>query len=161
AVRTFEAADVETTTDRRAYAEALLAAGRPADAERLFRRVVRESPGVAARVGLARTLKALGNEAAAESVYADAVRALPSYGPAAMELAELRWRRGHRDAALQGLVSFLELDPRHVDGLVLLGTWLYETDRSVQAVRALERAVRLDPTHRRAADELARLRGGD
>ena len=161
AVRVYEAAESLAGADRRAYAEALLAAGRPADAERVFREVVKESPGAAARVGLARTLKALGNDDAAESVYADAVRALPSYAPAALELAELRWRRGHRDAALRGLVSFLELDPRHVDGLVLLGTWLYESDRVLQAARALERAVRLDPTHGRAAEELARVRGGD
>ncbi len=144
----------------KAHGEALLAAGRPADAEPRFRQALAAAPGVAARVGLARTLLALGDQQGAEEAYAEAVRALPSYGPAALGLAELRWRGGRHDAALRTLVTFLELDPDHVAGLVRLGTWLYELGRAREALRALERARRLDPTNARVDDELMRVRGG-
>ncbi|MFO7895204.1 MAG: tetratricopeptide repeat protein [Longimicrobiales bacterium] len=142
----------------KAHGEALLAAGRPGDAEPRFRRALESAPGAAARVGLARTLQALGDRAAAEQEFAGAVRTLPSYGPAALGLARLQWQSGRRGEALRTLVAFLELDPDHVDGLVRLGTWLYETGRGDQAVRALERARGLDPSHAQAGRELARLR---
>lgn len=160
AIGVFEGIDSLGPEATKDHADALLAAGRPADAEPLYRRVLADAPGGAARVGLARALRALGDRAGAEEAYADAVRALPSYGPAAVELAELRWRQGRHDEALRGLVSFLELDPNHVDGLVRLGTWLYETGRTDQAARALQRALRLAPDHARAASELERVRGG-
>ena len=144
----------------RAYGEALVAAGRPADAEPVFRKVLEARPSAAAHVGLGRTLRALGDRAGAEEAFEAAVRALPSYGPAALGLAELRWRAGRHDDALGTLVAFLQLDPGHVEALVRLGTWLYETGRADQAVRALERARRLDPSNARVDDELMRVRGG-
>ena len=110
-------------------------------------------------MGLARTLEALGNWEGAEAAYERAVETLPSYGPAALGLAELQWSAGRHVDALQTLVTFLELDPAHVDGLVRLGRWLSALGRSEQAVRALERALRLAPDHEAARVELERIGG--
>lgn len=154
-----EAGD-ESPATLTAFGDALLAAGRPADAEPRFRQALVAAPGAAARVGLARTLLALGDHQGAEKAFADAVGALPSYGPATLGLADLLWRSGRQDEAIRTTVTFLELDPDHVEGLVRLGTWLYETGRGEQALRALERARRLEPTNARVDDELMRVKGG-
>ena len=88
-----------------------------------------------------------------------AVDALPSYAPAAMGLAELRWLDDRKDEALRTLIAFLALDPGHVDGLVRLGAWLHDMGRPRQAARALDRALHLEPTDRRARQILDRIRG--
>lgn len=142
----------------RSYAEALLAVGRPAQAEPIFRRALEDSPSVSTRVGLAQALYHTGDRDQAEAVYVQAVETLPSYAPAAMGLAELRWQDGRRDEALRTLVTFLTLDPGHVEGLIRLGTWLHETGRPKQAAHALGRALHLDPTAIRARRVLNRIR---
>jgi len=145
---------------RRTYGEALLAAGRAAEAEPVFRQALGAGAGVAARVGLARSLRVLDRVADAEATYLEAVEVLPSYAPAALGLAELRWEAGRRDEAIQTLIAFLDLDPGHVEGLVRLGCWLQETGREKHAARALDRALHLDPSNRRARQLLDRFRGG-
>ncbi len=142
----------------RSYAEALLAVGRPAQAEPIFRRALEAGPSVSTRVGLAQALHHTGDREQAEAVYVEAVQTLPSYAPAAVGLAELRWQDGRRDEALRTLVTFLTLDPGHVEGLIRLGTWLHETGRPKQAARALGRALHLDPTAVRARRVLNRIR---
>ncbi|MEJ2501706.1 MAG: tetratricopeptide repeat protein [Gemmatimonadota bacterium] len=150
--------DAETLTG---YGTALLELRRPDEAEPVFRRALEAAPGGAARVGLARSLEAVGDQARALSAYREALEALPSYAPAALGLAELAWRSGRRQEALRTLVAFLELDPTDVDALVRLGAWLGELGRQEQAERALERALTLDPEHAGALREIERIWQGE
>ncbi|HUG40467.1 MAG TPA: tetratricopeptide repeat protein [Longimicrobiales bacterium] len=165
AVRAFEAAatasrDAPSAPVLAGLGEALLAAGRPADAEPVLRAALELDPaGVAARVGLGRALAALGIREAAEAEYEAAVEALPSYGEAVLRLADLRWRSHRRRAAVGGLVEFLQLDPTHAAGLVRLGTWLNDLGRPGQATTALRRALRFDPGNVAARAELDRMAG--
>jgi cellulose synthase operon protein C len=139
------------------YGDALLACGRPTDAEDVYRRVLDLTPAaVAARVGLAAALTALGRTGAAESEYREAVVTLPSYGPAALGLAGLLSRAGRKKEAVRILVEFLALDPTDVNGLVHLADVLVDLGRHQQATEALRRALRLEPDHDGARTTLER-----
>lgn len=141
------------------YGEALLEVGRPRDAEVAFRRALEVAQGVAARVGLARALTALGDERAAAAEYREALRVLPSHTPAALGLAELEWRVGRRGEAVGALVDLLTVDPTAVEALVRLGSALSELGRTEQAERAFRRALVLEPGHRDALRALAAVEG--
>lgn len=144
------------------HGEALLAAGRPADAESAFRRALEGAPGtVSARVGLAMALAELGHELDAEWEYQQAVESLPSYAPAALGLADLLWRDGRVREAMAALVAFLSLDGTHVPAVVRLGTWLLEAGRTEQARVAFQRALRFDPDHEGAGVGLRRIENRD
>ena len=167
AVSAFERAvqngEVDATT-LAGYGSALLGAGRPADARKVFTRSLATSPSVAARVGLGQALEALGDRPGAMRAYREGVTALPSYGPAVLRLAMAEWRSGKAQDAVRSLVQFLDLDPTHVAALVQLGTWLGELGRVEQALRSLHRALSLDAGNAEARRELERLsaagRGG-
>jgi cellulose synthase operon protein C len=144
------------------HGHALLAAGRPVEAEASLRRAVEAAPGtVAPRVGLAMALVELGRGPDAEWEYRQAVESLPSYAPAVLGLADLLWRDGRVEEAIGALIDFLSLDGTHEPALVRLGTWLLEAGRIEQARVAFRRVLRLDPDHDGARAGLRRIENRD
>ena len=59
----------------------------------------------------------------------------------------LAMTRGHFDGAIPALQHLIELDPRNVAGMVMLGTAQFYQQDYPNAGRTLERAVRLDPSN--------------
>jgi tetratricopeptide (TPR) repeat protein len=87
------------------------------------------------------------NWAAARSAYERALDLLPTYGTAALALADLIRRIESPRAAVPVLVKVLEADPYELEALTALGRALLEDGRTAQALEAFTRVLRFDPDH--------------
>jgi tetratricopeptide (TPR) repeat protein len=85
--------------------------------------------------------------AAARAAYERALDLLPTYGAAALALADLLRRIESPQAAVPVLVDLLEADPYELEALTALGRALLEDGRTVQALEAFARVLRFDPEH--------------
>ncbi len=137
---------------------ARLAAGRGAEAERLFRVALSLEPeSPAALTGLGRALASLGHDDDAAEALAAALDALPTYAEAALSLAGLQRRRGAHEAAIATLADLLYADPYHLDALQRLGEYLAGVGRFPDAATALGRVLAFDPGNERARAALEDL----
>jgi cellulose synthase operon protein C len=135
-----------------------LATGDPDGAETALRRALAlDGDAVAARAALARVLVESGRSDEAAGEYARALAILPSYGEAALGLAELEAGRDRLHAAVNVLVDLLSVDSYLVAAIVRLGDLLLAAGSEADAVIAYGRAVRLDPAHEAALAALERL----
>lgn len=99
---------------------------------------------------------ALGQYAAAAAEY-QRYLALDDRAPAVLyKLALAHYRSGMPARAVDSLRRAVALDDRFVEAHYLLGLSLRETDRQ-QSLRALRRALELNPTFAAAREELARV----
>jgi tetratricopeptide (TPR) repeat protein len=87
------------------------------------------------------------NWAAARAAYEQALDLLPTYGTAALALADLLRRTEAPRAAIAVLVRVLEADPYELEVLTALGRALLEDGRTQQALEAFTRVLRFDPAH--------------
>lgn len=87
------------------------------------------------------------NWAAARAAYERALDLLPTYGPAALSLADLIRRTESPHAAIPVLVDLLQADPYELEALTALGRALLEDGRTNQALEAFNRVLRFDPQH--------------
>jgi tetratricopeptide (TPR) repeat protein len=85
--------------------------------------------------------------ASARAAYERALDLLPTYGTAALSLADLIRRIESPQAAIPVLVELLEADPYELEALTALGRALLEDGRTVQALEAFARVLRFDPDH--------------
>jgi tetratricopeptide (TPR) repeat protein len=85
--------------------------------------------------------------AAARAAYERALDLLPTYGAAALALADLISRTESPKAAIPVLVQVLEADPYELEALTALGRALLQDGRTVQALEAFARVLRFDPEH--------------
>jgi cellulose synthase operon protein C len=131
-----------------------------AAAEAALRGALRlDGAAVAAHVALGRLYRHTGRWDAAAQEFRAALGVLPSYGDAALPLAELELERGDATAAVAALVDLLTVDPYHLEALVQLGATLAAVDRVAEAHTAYERVLRFDPGNEAAARGLASLAG--
>ena len=100
---------------------------------------------MAARVELGGLLLQRGRLAQAAAVCQEALEILPGYSEAALVLAQAERLRGRVEEAVAVLVEILSGDAFDVPALVQLGAALLDAGRAVDARRALQRALRLDP----------------
>ena len=137
---------------------ARLAAGRGADAERLFRVALSLEPeGPAVLTGLGRALASLGHDDDAATALRAALQVLPTYAEAALSLAGLQRRLGRSADAIAILADFLFADPYHFDGLHRLGEYLAGEERYEDAATAFRRVLAFDPANERARAALEHL----
>jgi tetratricopeptide (TPR) repeat protein len=87
------------------------------------------------------------NWPAARAAYERALDLLPTYGAAALALADLIGRTESPRAAIPVLVQVLEADPYELEALTALGRALLQDGRTVQALEAFARVLRFDPEH--------------
>jgi cellulose synthase operon protein C len=131
-----------------------------AAAEAALRAALRlDEAAVAAHVALGRLYRHTGRWDAAAQEFRAALGVLPSYGDAALPLAELELERGDAGAAVAALVDLLTVDPYHLEALAQLGATLVAAGRVAEARTAYERVLRFDPGSEAAARGLASLPG--
>ena len=87
------------------------------------------------------------NWPAARTAYERALDLLPTYGAAALSLADLIRRTEAPRAAIPVLVRLLEADPYELEALTALGRALLEDGRTQQALEAFTRVLRFDQEH--------------
>jgi tetratricopeptide (TPR) repeat protein len=87
------------------------------------------------------------NWTAARAAYEHALDLLPTYGAAALSLADLLRRTEAPRAAIPVLVHLLQADPYELEALTALGRALLEDGRTQQALEAFSRVLRFDPEH--------------
>jgi tetratricopeptide (TPR) repeat protein len=87
------------------------------------------------------------NWRAARAAYERALDLLPTYGAAALALADLIRRTESPRAAIPVLVGLLEADPYELEALTALGRALLEDGRTNQALEAFTRVLRFDQEH--------------
>jgi tetratricopeptide (TPR) repeat protein len=83
----------------------------------------------------------------ARAAYERALDLLPTYGSAALALADLIRRTEAPGAAIPVLVRLLQADPYELEALTALGRALLEDGRTQQALEAFTRVLRFDPEH--------------
>ena len=89
----------------------------------------------------ARLAKALGDRATAERLYKDALAALPTYAPAAADLATLCLKRGDYDRGLTYARRALRSAPRKLAYMVLVGDAYHLLGRDADARRMWKMAA--------------------
>ncbi len=103
----------------------------------------------------AKELMANGKFEEAIPVYRDLVRALPNNPGLVMNLGLALSMAGHKREALREFEAVLELDPLHVQALLLLGTAHLDLGEPGKALGPLERAVKAQPDNLDAQEALA------
>ena len=142
----------------RALGAALHLAGDLRGAEDALERALSLDPDhVAARLELAGLLLETHRDEEAAHMCGVALDFLPGFPDAVMLLAQVRLRQGRFDEAIGLLAELLSRDAYHLAGLVALGRVLEQAGRREDAMRALRRAIRLDPGRAEAALLLRRL----
>ncbi len=137
---------------------ALYASGQPAEAEREFVAVVRQSPDYAkAHFSLGAIADANGRTAAAIERYQAAVRADPTLPDARLRLAADLQRIGQMDAAFDQYDAVTKLDPGVAEAWIGGGQCLLALGRKERARDWLARALRLHPARPELAQLQARL----
>jgi tetratricopeptide (TPR) repeat protein len=139
---------------------AALEAGEVSRAERALRdALVRGGDAPAARTALARVLARRGDADGAAAEFRAALAVLPSYGEAALGLAEVECGRQRYREAIATLVDLLTVDPYHLAGLVRLGAVLEAAGMQGKARVAYRRVLDFDPGNPEAGAALERLLG--
>lgn len=126
--------------------EALLRAGRPAEALKLFDQVLAREPNdryATLRSGV--TLLGLGRVAEAVKRLEKAVKADPDRAEARYALADALTRAGHPARASQEWMEVARLQPRRQEPWVNMAVTLLATGDRKRAAEALARALELDP----------------
>lgn len=138
-------ADIRST-----FAEALKhhQAGRLADAERLYRQVLRQKPDYAeAHCNRGAALQALGRVDRAAECYQQAVTLRPDYFDAHNNLAVALQRLGRLDDALASCQRALALKRDRAEAHFNLGAVLQELDRLEEAVSSYRQGLALKPNN--------------
>jgi tetratricopeptide (TPR) repeat protein len=128
------------------FGELLSEAGRPRDALEQFQLAIsllRHQAGAHAGAG-GEALK-LGDAAAAERYYRDAVALAPEDIDNRLGLAKALEAQGLNDSALAVYVELLSRSPRRADAPQALGRFLYRTGKFDAAWTQLDEALRRDP----------------
>lgn len=140
------------------YAAALEAAGRPAEAVPLYRRLVADKPGSALLwTDLGNALAAAGESEAAEASYRRAIELDPDRGDAANNLAWLLYESGHRlpEAETWARAAVATGGPDPHLALDTLGRVLHARGECSTAAEALTRARDASPAGDAPAIDLA------
>ncbi len=132
--------------------------GDAARAEAAFRAAVaRNERALEARVSLGRLLADAQRTDEGAAELRAVLDGLPSYGEAAVALADLELARGNGQAAVNTLVDLLMVDAYHLPALVRLGDALCMFGQQREAARAYRRVLRFDPGYIDALLGLERL----
>jgi len=135
---------------------AAVSAGRLDEAERLYRRILREHPGfVEATMGLARVAMARERWAEAVPLLEQVLRTAPDQYQARYDLGVALTRLGRLDEAVEAFRQAVPHDPQPPDALVNLGRALRKAGRPGKAAQVLERAVAMRPGDAGLGCELA------
>lgn len=145
----------EWTLDGNAWMEL----GKPAEAERSFRRAVEAEPAAALPVEfLGRLRLAEGNADAASRLFEESLRMDPSSRSAHFFLGQAREALGRFSDAAVAYRDALAISPAFFPGLYHLGRALIQAGDPAAAVPVLEKAVALQPAEQPPRDLLARAR---
>jgi Flp pilus assembly protein TadD len=149
----------DSATARNNLAVSLMLAGRLDDAVDQLRTTLAQEPGYAkARYNLARALEAQGDVAAAAAAFLACVKDNPGDAEARVHLSGLYIRQKRYDDALPQLREAARLKPDDADIATNLGTVLAIRGDIEGAIAAYERALKIDPNHKTARENLARAR---
>jgi tetratricopeptide (TPR) repeat protein len=136
--------------------QALLLAGRTAEAVEEFRVALRLSPQRAmAHTHLAAALAKLGRTDDAVAEAEAALRENPNYAEARYNLATGLLRRGEPQAAIPQFEAALRLRPTYAEAACNLGVALLRAGRPAEAIQRLDEALRLRPDYSDAHFNLA------
>lgn len=128
------------------YGNALMAAGRPADATSRYEEALRVDPSLAvAAFNLGCVLMDTGQLPEAATRFEQALRANPDYTPAHNNLGSVLLRQGRTAEALTHYEAALRLERGSAKAHVNLGNALLRARRLPEALTHLEEAVRLQP----------------
>jgi len=140
----------------RGRVQAMLAAGRTAEARTYVQRLIASHADKAEFLILAgRTYATAGDYAAAEPVLRNALELEPSRSETYGLLAQLYLLQGHPDQALTEYQNLAAREPKSVSARTMLGTINQMTNRRPQAKDAYRQALALDPSAAVAANNLA------
>jgi tetratricopeptide (TPR) repeat protein len=148
--------DVETPADDTdaVFEQAQVAEERSelAEAERLYRRVMKMDPGdPAAPFNLGNVLHAGGRNLEAEAAYRAAVKADPAYAPAWYNLAHVLEDQRRTPEAVDCLKRAVDADPEYADAMFNLGLVLQRLDAHAEAAAWWRRYLEVDPSSPSAA----------
>lgn len=137
--------------------EALLDAGRPQEAERLFRAAlaVRPEAGARDKLGLALQFQGLFEEAAEQ--HRAALAQQPESPVALVNLSSALHELGRSREALETARQAIELDPTWSQGYLTLGLFLARAGRRGEAIRVFRNGLEAAPFDPRLAQHLAWL----
>lgn len=129
--------------------------GKLAEAEHSFRKAINlRSNYIEAYANLANLLFSLKNNVEALRVLGDGLK-VDNKSPALLLLtARIQYARQAYELAERALKLLLSRDANNVDALTLLGQVFHETDRYVDAIATLERAVKVRPDNPEARNYL-------
>lgn len=123
-----------------------------AEAERLYRRVMKMDPGdPAAPFNLGNVLHAAGRNLEAEAAYRAAVKADPAYAPAWYNLAHVLEDQRRTAEAVDCLKRAVDADPEYADAMFNLGLFLQRLDAHAEAAAWWRRYLEVDPSSPSAA----------
>ncbi len=116
-----------------------------ADAERLYRRLLKVDPADAAsRYNLANLLRSSGRAVEAEALYREAVRVEPDFAAAWFNLADVLDDGGRSSEAITALQGALKADPDYADAVFNLALLLQKLERHQDAAATWRRYLKLD-----------------
>jgi tetratricopeptide (TPR) repeat protein len=143
---------------RRVLGEALLAARRQDEADKVFRDAIKSVPDrPEPHVWLGASLRSQGKNAEARQELQTALRLSPGLGEAMSELVRLDLADHKPDSALADVMNQLRVVPQSAALYSVLGT-VHETRKeSAAAIAAFEKAAQLDPKLINPHGELANL----
>jgi tetratricopeptide (TPR) repeat protein len=119
--------------------------GGAADAERLYRRLIKVDPAdAAARFNLANLLRASGKPVEAEAIYRDAVKAEPGFAAAWYNLADVLDDGGRTPEAIAALESAIKADADYADAIFNLALLLQKREAHAEAAAQWRRYLTLD-----------------
>lgn len=142
----------------RTLAAAYYGVGRPADADRILRQLLRSDPDVPHDwILLARVAFALQDWPTIHRCAKELQRLNPTDAHAGLLLAYLDWRQGHAASATDAFRAAIEADPQDVLAHCLLGLALLEKSDTKGARRQFRQAVEIAPDCQWARWQLDRL----
>jgi uncharacterized protein (TIGR02466 family) len=146
----------ESLQEKLRLAISLHNAGRAAEADRLYREILRQWPGhpVAATL-LARLAIRAGELVQARGLLATAVSAAPDYMQAHVALGDCQERAGESDLAMRSYRRALALTPEQAGTLVALGNLAQQANDDRVASGLYRRALAIQPGSVAAANNLA------
>ena len=137
---------------------AFLSAGRFEDAEKAFRRALRDSPGQPmVIVNLALALRFQGRTEEAEALFESAMDAPPARRTAGLQLAQIAVERGNLGRAESVLREVLKFEPGAGEIRNSLGLVLEKTGRAGEAAEAYRQAAEVDPDAAEPRNNLGNL----
>lgn len=145
-------------------AEQARRAGRPSEAERVCRALLKEQPDAPAALNyLALLLRDRGELDAARDIFVRAIAAAPRDAPLHNNLGNLERRRGDLAASEKSLRAALALQPVYAEAHYNLGVVLGELGRREEALPHFRRAVEQRPNYVEALTQIgvAAKDGGD